>query len=211
MKKYSLMRRAQLSGAALAVLLVSPSLAADPPGKGGDKASDAKGGAAQAKPSEVVTDAMTSFCKLLPLQVDNFNARIPSFTNGALTSLMLADTLTRRDDDNIDMKNLRITMKGTEGAPDLHVNMKTATYHMPSKVIYSMERSEVNRSDFDLKGDVLVFDTRSGQGKMSGHVKMTIFDTSALSGNSKEPEKKTNSPKAGSNKGEAAKDNKPKQ
>ena len=213
MKKILSMRKAQPYGWGLAVLLLAPALLADPPAKGGDKGAGGKSDASKGdngKPAEVATDAMTNFCKLLPLQKENYNARIPSFTNGILTSLMLADTLTRQDDDNIEMKNLRITMKGSEGAPDLHVAMKTATYHMPSKVLYSMRRSEVSRSDFRLEGDMLVFDTRSSQGKMTGHVKMTIFDTSALSGAPKEPEKK-NATKAGAEKKDAAKENQPKQ
>jgi hypothetical protein len=40
----------------------------------------------------------------------------------------------------------------------------------------------VSRADFQIEGDNLVFDTSKNQGRMTGDIRMVIFDTGALSG-----------------------------
>jgi hypothetical protein len=57
---------------------------------------------------------------------------------------------------------------------------------MPSQILSSETRSRVSREDFDLQGDSMIFDTRTGQGKMTGNVRMVIFDADSLTAQKQE-------------------------
>ena len=155
-------------------------------------------------PSASATDGLSSFCKLLPLGEKNQNVKIPSFTNGIRTSLINARTMTRVDDEHMEMEKMDILLKGDTDGKDLSVKMRTATYHMPSSVISSDQRSRVSRNDFQLEGDSLVFDTRTQEGKMVGHVEMIIFDADMLKSKSADSAGAENKSKEKPEKTEAA-------
>jgi len=72
-------------------------------------------------------------------------------------------------------------MYGETEDKDLRMLLPTATYHMATEVLASEERSRISRKDFDLQGDTLIFDTRSRQGKMTGHIHMIIHDADSFS------------------------------
>jgi hypothetical protein len=75
---------------------------------------------------------------------------------------------------------MTIQLFGADTKDDVTVKMPSATYNMSNQILRSNERSKVSRSDFDLEGDALIFDTTSSQGRMSGNVRMTIHDVSTL-------------------------------
>jgi hypothetical protein len=160
-------------------------------GKGNAKAEDgekSKDGTADATPAAtpqapaVPTSGLYAFGKMLPLGQAHRDMEIPSFKNGAPASMVQAKTMTRTDDENMFLEQMNIWMYGPPGEAekDLRVQFRTAIYHMPSNIIASEERSRISRSDFDLQGDSLIFDTASGQGKMVGNVKMVLHDASSL-------------------------------
>jgi hypothetical protein len=51
----------------------------------------------------------------------------------------------------------------------------------------------VSREDFDIQGDSMIFDTRTGQGKMVGNVRMVIFDADSLTPQKKDASESTSS------------------
>ncbi|HSI64870.1 MAG TPA: hypothetical protein VLE43_17210 [Candidatus Saccharimonadia bacterium] len=159
--------------------------AAKPPAaksKGKDKGEAGKPSAAVATPPAAPTQGLIPFGKMLPIGKEHEGLEIPSFKNGAPSSTVRAASMTRLDDENMFLKKMDIRMFGppTETEKDMRVQLKTATYHMPSNVIASEERSRISRADFDLQGDSLVFDTATGQGKMVGNVTMILHDSSSF-------------------------------
>ena len=144
-------------------------------GKGSDKKADAA--------VEQTTSGLSNFGKVLPLGQKNKDVNIPSFTDGQPTSIMNAKTMTRMDEENMFMERMDIRMFGETREQDLHVELRTGNYHMESQVLSSQQRSRVSRADFELEGDTMIFDTRTQQGKMTGHVEMTIFDSRTIMGN----------------------------
>ena len=148
------------------------------------KAATDKDGKPAAKPADP-SDGLSSFCRLLPLGQKNLDVKIPSFTDGRLTSLIKSHTMTRVDDDHMEMEKMDVVLKGQTEATDMNVKMRTAVYHMPTSVLSSDDRSRVSRNDFQIEGDSLVFDTRTQQGKMAGHVEMIIYDSAKLQGEPK--------------------------
>jgi hypothetical protein len=78
------------------------------------------------------------------------------------------------------MERMDIRLYGKSHEQDVRIQLATALYHMPSQILSSETRSRVTREDFDLQGDSMIFDTRTGQGKMTGNVRMVIYDADSL-------------------------------
>lgn len=151
--------------------------------EGGEKSKDGNATtAATPQGPPVPTTGLFAFGKMLPVGQAHRELEIPSFKNGAPASMVMAKTMTRTDDENMFLEQMNIWMYGPPGEADkdLRVQLRTAIYHMPTNIIASEERSRITRSDFDLQGDSLIFDTATGQGKMVGNVKMILHDASAL-------------------------------
>jgi hypothetical protein len=156
-------------------------------GKGKDKTKEKGEGGKEAPaavpvPPAAPTQGLVAFGKMLPIGHEHTGMEIPSFKNGAPSSTVRAASMTRLDDENMFLKKMDIRMFGppNETEKDMRVQLRTATYHMPSNVVASEERSRISRADFDLQGDSLIFDTATGQGKMVGNVTMILHDSSSL-------------------------------
>lgn len=140
-----------------------------------------KGGAVDpAKSVEETSQGLGAFGKLLPLGQKNRDVKIPSFRDGNPSSFIRAATMTRLDGEKMDMERLDIRMYGATEDRDLRIMLPTATYHMATEVLSSEDRSRISRKDFDLQGDTLIFDTRTQQGKMTGHIHMIIHDANSF-------------------------------
>lgn len=123
---------------------------------------------------------LTAFGRQIPAQRPNLGIYIPSFSEGKKSSLVEAEVLTRIDDSRLQAQTMTIRLFGEDAKDNVTVKMPSATYNMSNQILRSNERSKVSRADFDLEGDALIFDTTSSQGRMSGNVRMTIHDVSAL-------------------------------
>lgn len=161
----------------------SPAKAKAKEGKQGNKPGEAEGEAKSATSApQAPTTGLRAFGKMLPVGEQHKELEIPSFKNGAPASMVQAKSMTRTDDENMFLERMDIWMYGPPGQAerDMRVQLRTATYHMPSSIVASDERSRISRSDFDLQGDTLIFDTVTGQGKMVGNVTMILHDASAF-------------------------------
>ena len=77
-------------------------------------------------------------------------------------------------------------MFNTDPKNDVRIDLKTTFYRMAGGgVLRSTERSRVSRADFEIEGDSLIFDTTKNQGRMTGNIRMVIFDSGFLSGEGK--------------------------
>lgn len=131
---------------------------------------------------------MAAFMQMIPLGTESQGAVIPSFdSTGRRTSLITADVMRRIDDERIYAEGLVMQMFNTDPKNNLRLDLHTAFYHMNGGILRSMERSRVTRADFQVEGDSMVFDTTKNQGRMTGNIRMVIFDTSTLSGEGTSP------------------------
>ena len=131
-------------------------------------------------------DGMSAMGKMIPLGFVNQNVVIPSFKEGKPSSLLTAHTLTRLDEERLSAENVVVEIYAEDPAQTLRVDLKSATYHMPDQMLRSGERSRVTRTDFEMEGDSMVFDTANSVGSMKGHVRTLIFDMGEVSGKSEE-------------------------
>lgn len=144
------------------------------------KQDSAKG---EAKPDAAAgaNAGLKAFGQMIPLGSRSRGVRIPSFDDGRPSSLIIADAMTRLDDDRLFSEKMTIHVYAEKKEEDMRIDMKTGIYNMDAQILSSTERSRVSRSDFQIEGDSMVYDTKTAQGKMVGNVEMIIFDASAAS------------------------------
>ena len=170
---------ALLAGVSVAVAEPKPQGKADPKK---DAATPDKKGTQQLveQKSDDTAKGLGAMGSILPIGQKNLDARMPSFRDGKPSSLVEAGSMTRMDEDHMVMEKVHIRLYGAKQEDDLHVQLHSGAYDMNTQVLDSNERSRVSRNDFQLEGDSMVFDTRTQQGKMVGHVHMIIYDAESL-------------------------------
>ena len=129
-----------------------------------------------AMPAVEPKDTSSAFDALagIPEGVESRGVVKPSFTDGILSSLIEAATVTKVADDRLEMTDMKLRIKGDSEAEDVEVLLSTAGYDLRNQVLTSNERSVVHRSDFTIEGDSLVFDTAKSVGQMNGNIVMVI-------------------------------------
>ncbi len=126
---------------------------------------------------------MLAMAKNVPLGVENKMAVLPSFdVAGRRTSVITADVIRRVDDERLYAEKFVLEQFSKDPQKNVRVDLKTVYFNMQTSTLRSMERSKVKRSDFEIEGDSLVFDTKKGEGMMMGNIRTVIFDTPQKSG-----------------------------
>jgi hypothetical protein len=129
----------------------------------------------------LTNSGLKAFGQMIPLGSRSRGVRIPAFDKGKPSSLIIADAMTRLDDESLMGEKMEIHIYAEKKEEDMRIDMKTGTYNMDQQILSSTERSRVSRPDFQIEGDSMVFDTKTSQGKMVGNVEMIIFDAGTAS------------------------------
>jgi len=100
---------------------------------------------------------------------------LPDFDlDGRLRGKFEAGTARRIDDGHIGFQGLKIITYTPEKTTDLVIEISDSVLDLKTKVLTSKERSTIKRTDFNISGDSLEFDTNARSGKLVGNVKMVI-------------------------------------
>ena len=105
---------------------------------------------------------------------------------GVLNNRFEAGIARRLDIDHLQMRDLKMTTYTAQQKPDLRIQMSDSVLDLKTKVISTKARSTVRRTDFEIAGDTMRFDTAARQGTMSGNVKMVITGQAQLMPKGKE-------------------------
>src|SRR6266513_2097184 len=117
----------------------------------------------------------------LPIGHEAKGLVFPDFdADGHLRGRFEAETAHRIDQEHIGFQHLKITTYTPESQPDLQIDMHTSVLDLKTRVLSSQERTMIQRSDFNIAGDSVQFDTNSKTGRLIGNVKMVITDKSHL-------------------------------
>jgi hypothetical protein len=117
----------------------------------------------------------------LPIGHEAKGLVLPDFdADGRLRGKFEAGTAHRIDREHIGFQHLKITTYTPESQPDLQVDMHTSVLDLKTRILSSQERTTIQRSDFNIVGDSVQFDTNSRTGRLIGNVKMVITDKSHL-------------------------------
>ena len=117
----------------------------------------------------------------LPIGHEAKGLVLPDFDpQGHLRGRFEAGTAHRIDQEHIGFQQLKITTYTPENQPDLRIDMSTSILDLTTRVLSSKERTTIHRSDFNIAGDSVQFDTNTRTGRLIGNVKMVITDKSHL-------------------------------
>ena len=117
----------------------------------------------------------------LPIGHEAKGLVLPDFDlQGHLRGRFEAESAKRLDEVHIGFHALKITTYTPESQPDLTIELSDSILNMKTRILSSNERSTIKRSDFNIVGDSVEFDTNSRVGKLVGNVKMVITTQSKL-------------------------------
>ena len=117
----------------------------------------------------------------LPIGHEAKGLVLPDFDGeGRLRGKFEAGTAHRIDQEHVGFQHLKITTFTPESQPDLRIDMKTSVLDLKTRILSSQERTTIQRSDFNIAGDSVQFDTNAKTGTLIGNVKMVITDRSHL-------------------------------
>ena len=157
----------------LSVLITAPQVSAQSKGR-------KKKGLAAATPSRSPSEQSLTNIPL-PIGHEAKGLVLPDFdANGHLRGRFEAGTAHRIDEEHVGFQHLKITTYTPESQPDLRIDMHTSVLDLKTRVLSSQERTMIQRSDFNIAGDSVQFDTNSKTGRLIGNVKMVITDKSHL-------------------------------
>jgi hypothetical protein len=100
--------------------------------------------------------------------------------DGHLVGRFEAGTARRVDQEHVEFQSLKITTFTPENQIDLQIDMRTSVFNLNTRVLVSKERSTIGRTDFNIVGDSVQFDTNTRTGRLIGNVKMVITGQSNL-------------------------------
>jgi len=165
---------------AAGILLLGLLLAGCPPAWGDEKneapdASPAAGASASPSPPP-------KFNVPIPLHHNAQGVKLPYFDNrGKLQMYFSIAMATRVDMDHLDMNNAYMQTYDEKGVPDATVFMKRSLLDLNTRIVTSDIPVTVRRSDFEIVGQKMVFNTQNRVGRMTGHVRMVIFNRQEMS------------------------------
>ena len=117
----------------------------------------------------------------LPIGHEAKGLVLPDFdVEGRLRGKFEAGTAHRIDQEHVGFQHLKITTFTPENQPDLRIDMQTSVLDLKTRILSSKERTTIQRSDFNIVGDSVQFDTNTKTGRLIGNVKMVITDKSHL-------------------------------
>ena len=108
--------------------------------------------------------------------------RVPLRTSeGKMDLLFDMESATRLDDQNVEMHTVSIqTFDQQTSKPDAKIDLKKSVMNMETNVITSQDPILVTRSDFQLTGDGMEFNSKTHQGKVRGNIRMVIYNRNEL-------------------------------
>jgi len=161
-----------LLSAVLSVLIGSPCASAQSKGKGKPLAKATP----SASPGE---QSLTNIP--LPIGHKAKGLVLPDFdADGHLRGKFEAGTAHRIDEGHVGFEQLKITTFTPEDQQDLRIDMSTSILDLKTRILSSKTRTTIQRSDFNIAGDSVEFDTNNKTGRLIGNVKMVITDKSHL-------------------------------
>ena len=120
----------------------------------------------------------------LPIGHEAKGLVLPDFDlQGHLRGRFEAESAKRLDEVHIGFHTLKIMTYTPEQQTDLTIELSEAILNLKTRILSSNERSTIKRSDFNIVGDSVEFDTNSRVGKLVGNVKMVITSQSKLLNN----------------------------
>jgi len=143
------------------------------PRKGGKN----KGKRAQREAEAAVKSALpTELTQHFPIGREFKGVAIPSYDGDRLKSVMNADSVTRVDEQFLDLMNLVVHVYNSEGKPETTITMDEAAYDLVAGELASKTPSRIEQPRFTMTGDKMIYQTESQVARMVGNVVVIVPD-----------------------------------
>ncbi len=90
-------------------------------------------------------------------------------------------TATRPDEGHLEMTQMRLQTFTETGAVDMLIDMPVSVLDLETKIISSARPVLIRRSDFEIVGETMQFDSSAKMATITGKTRMLIFDKSGAS------------------------------
>lgn len=115
----------------------------------------------------------------LPKGQDSKGVVIPYTDETGKKSMVFRIGVGRRlDDDHVDMNDLLIETFDEDGQQEMTIQLPGSQLNLSTRVITGDQTVTIKRSDFQLTGKTMEFNTETKQGHIKGDVKMIIYNLS---------------------------------
>ena len=170
MKLFGRSRLGHWRNAALLVLAVL--IPAAPATWGGQKASQTDSSGAGAKPEP----ARPKFDVPIPIGHDATVVGLPYFDKGKLQMYFTIVKAFRVDLNHLKMQNAYLQTYDDKQTEDADIFLPSSMLDLNTRIVTSDTPVTVTRSDFEIVGQKMVFNTQTHKGHMWGHVHMVIYN-----------------------------------
>ena len=107
--------------------------------------------------------------------------KLPYFDQkGKLQMDFSIDSAYRIDLGHLEMKGVKMQTYDESGKVEMMIDLQRSLLDLTTRIITSDEPVTIRRSDFEITGDTMQFDTQTKSGKMVGQVRMLIFNLSDM-------------------------------
>lgn len=159
--------------------------------KDADKKKDAAKKAAKVKkgdPAEKPGNEPGRLAFPVPVGPPSKGVKLPSFgPDGKLKMVFNIGTGTRIDEDNVKMEDTQVQTFKEDGSPEMDVDLPISNFNLKTRVISTKQHVVITRSDFELSGNTMEFNTETRAGALGGGVKMIIFNLDEETGDDAPP------------------------
>lgn len=116
----------------------------------------------------------------VPIGVPVKGIRVPQYNeDGKQVMLFDAEVARKIDEDNIAMEQLKIEAT-SEDDKKFYIELPKAVFNLQTRILAGTDRINIKRDDFEITGDAGEFQTKTRFAKITGDVKMIIFNTENL-------------------------------
>jgi hypothetical protein len=108
---------------------------------------------------------------------DAFGLKIPYFdADGKIQMIFNIGRASRIDDNRVNMSEMVLETFDDEGGTEMSIDLPSSVLDLTTNVITTESTATIKRSDFELTGRSMEFNTKTRQGKLAGDVRMLIYD-----------------------------------
>ena len=112
----------------------------------------------------------------IPINHAAKGVRIPIYTpDGKLQMMFESEVAFRVDAQQLRLEQLNIETFDADGKSEMFIDMPKSTFDLKTRMLSSTDPVTIRRSDFEVTGGNMTFDTQTRQGKFTGPVRMLIF------------------------------------
>ncbi len=145
----------------------------------GSASAGAKTRKAKPTPSPTPTPAETTdkdFEVPIPIGHDAKGVRIPIYTpDGTLQMMFESEIAFRVDTRHLRLTQLKIETYDVAGKSDMFIDMPLSLFDLRTRVFSSVDPVTIRRTDFEVTGGNMTFDTQTSIGKFTGPVRMLVY------------------------------------